>query len=76
MYMDNIGAVFLVKSQCSTKTKYIDVKHHYMQELMDENIIKLVFVRTDKNLADNYAKNILSKRFIAYFNIFNGHQRI
>ena len=67
MYIDNVGAMFLGNNQCSTRTKHIDVRHHYIRELIDQNIIKLIFVRTDKNFADYYTKNVSGERFTAYY---------
>ena len=67
MYMDNVGAMFLGNNQCSTRTKHIDMRHHYIRELIDQGIIKLIFVRTDKNSADFYTKNVSGERFIANF---------
>ena len=34
--VDNVGAIFLAKNKnASEKTKYVDVRHHYVRELMN-----------------------------------------
>jgi hypothetical protein len=60
VYVDNIGAMFLANNETSTRTKHIDVRHHFVRELVEgpNPIVQLVFVRSEKNRADPYTKNV------------------
>ena len=58
IYEDNIGAIFLVKiQQVSSRTKHIDVRHHYIRDLHESKRIEVRFKRTDKNSSDILTKN-------------------
>jgi hypothetical protein len=42
-------------------TKHIDVHHHFVREYIEDGIVKIVFVRSEENMADPFTKNM--KRF-------------
>ena len=57
--VDNTGAIELTKNwSTSTRTKHIDVQMHYIRELTEQGIIKVEFVRSGDNMADNFTKNL------------------
>ena len=43
----------------TTRTKHIDVRHHFVRELIEDGTVEVIFVRTDKNHAD-LLSNILN----------------
>jgi len=45
----------------SQRTKHVDVHYHFMQEFVVDGYIKIVFVKTDKNCADMFTKNVSSR---------------
>jgi hypothetical protein len=56
---DNTGSIQLANNWTSSgRTKHIDVRHHFLRELVERGIIKLVFVKTDENTADMFTKNL------------------
>ena len=58
IYEDNLGAMFLAKNaQVSARTKHIDVRHHYIRELLEQKKIQLKFIRSEDNAADIMTKN-------------------
>ena len=58
IYEDNLGAIFLTKNhQVSSRTKHIDVRHHYMRDLHESKHIEVRFKRTDNNSSDILTKN-------------------
>lgn len=68
IFEDNEGAIFLAKNQqVSMRTKHIDVRYHFIRDLVEEGLLKLEFVGTDENYADimtkNVSKDILRKLF-------------
>ena len=58
VYCDNIRAIHLA-NQNTTRgcTKHIDVRYHFIQNLIQEGILKVEFVRTEENIADIFTKN-------------------
>ena len=44
------------------KTKHIDVKYHFICEVLDDKLLELVKIHTDDNLAD-LTKNLPAERF-------------
>ena len=58
--MDNEGAIFLSNNESTTRTKHIDVKHHFVRELTEgpNPILKTKYVESSKNKADMYTKNL------------------
>ena len=62
--VDNTGAINLANNWSTTgKTKHIDVRFHYLQELVDQGMIKLNFVRLEENVADIFTKNLSASLF-------------
>ena len=58
VYEDNLGAIYLMKnSQISQRTKHIDIRHHYLRDLMDEGRLDVRFVRSEDNPSDIATKN-------------------
>jgi hypothetical protein len=64
LFIDNAGALFLVKNKStSQRTKHIDVRHHYMRNLVDEKIIEVDYVPTEENTGDLFTKNLQAEVF-------------
>ena len=60
---DNQGAIFLAKNETSTRTKHIDVRYHFIRELVEAGVIKIEYVNTKDNIADALTKNLSSEQF-------------
>ena len=59
---DNTGAIFLSKNQqVGSRTKHIDVRHHFIQEKVDNGEIVVQYVDTCLNPADLLSKNVSQK---------------
>jgi hypothetical protein len=57
VYEDNEGAVKLAnKPMASNMTKHVDIKHHYIRELVNANSVVVVSVGTTDMLADGVTK--------------------
>jgi Reverse transcriptase (RNA-dependent DNA polymerase) len=53
LYCDNAGAIDLARNfSTGGRTKHIDVRHHYLRELIDQGYIKVEFVGTADNVSD------------------------
>ena len=62
LYMNNQEAISIIKnSKDHTRTKHIDVQHHYIRELMREGVIVSRYVRSRENVADILTKALSKK---------------
>ena len=60
--VDNVSAIFMAETANSTnRTRHVDMRYHFVREYVEEGIIKILFVSTDKNLADMFTKNATKK---------------
>ena len=62
--VDNVGAIYLANNlNTSQRTKHIDVRYNYVREFVEDDFIKIYFVRTDENDADIFTKNTTTDIF-------------
>ncbi len=67
IYEDNLGAMFLAKNaQVSGRTKHIDVRHHFIRDLIREKSLELKFVKSENNPADIMTKNTNRELFLLH----------
>ena len=56
---DNVGAILLAhKTKTSHRTKHIDTHYHFVCKYIEDNVLKIVFVKSAENQADPYTKNM------------------
>ena len=55
---DNQGAVFLAKNKTPTRMKHVDVRYHFIRELIEQGVIQLEYINTKSNTADALTKNL------------------
>jgi hypothetical protein len=57
IHTDNQAAIRFAKDhQFHGRSKHIDIRHHFVRDCIDNNIIEPVYVSTDRNLADIFTK--------------------
>jgi hypothetical protein len=55
--MENTGATYLSNNQAvGSRTKHIDIRTHYVRNLINEEIIKTLLVKSENNAADIFTK--------------------
>ena len=65
--VDNTGAIYIANNYTTgQRTKHIDVRAHFVREYIEDDILKVVFVRTDDNKADIYTKNTSEELFLKH----------
>jgi hypothetical protein len=73
LYGDNRGAVDLTKTTKShSKVKHIDIRHHYIRELVQTGELKVDFIRGTENPADIFTKplpRLAHERYLSELNI-------
>ena len=61
---DNQSAIFLVKNQTyHARTKHIDVKYHYVREIIESGVMLLRKIDTKDNLSDMLMKVVSGVKF-------------
>ena len=51
MYIDNVGAIFLLKdTSVSQITTHIDVRHHFIRDCVEEGTAKIIFFYVQKKI--------------------------
>ena len=64
IYADNVGALFLAENAgTSQRTKHIDIRYHFIRDLIENGTIQINFIKTTDNDADIYTKNVSSELF-------------
>nr|GEW97730.1 putative ribonuclease H-like domain-containing protein [Tanacetum cinerariifolium] len=62
IFIDNNNTIFIIKNPIfHSKTKHIEIRHHFIRDCNEKKLIQMVKIHTDKNVAD-----FLTKAFNAY----------
>ena len=68
---DNIGAIFLAhNTKTSHRTKHIDTHYHFVREYVEDNVLKIVFVKSADNQADPYTMNVGEESFMKNADVY------
>ncbi|GJZ46214.1 retrovirus-related pol polyprotein from transposon TNT 1-94 [Tanacetum coccineum] len=63
MYCDNRSAIALCCNNVQhSRSKHIDIRHHFIKEQVEKGVVELYFVTTDYQLADIFTKALLRER--------------
>nr|GEW87486.1 hypothetical protein [Tanacetum cinerariifolium] len=64
LYCDNRSAIALCCNNVQhSRSKNIDIRHHFIREQVERGVVELYFVTTDYQLADIFTKALLRLRF-------------
>ncbi|GKD07089.1 hypothetical protein Tco_1186774, partial [Tanacetum coccineum] len=57
IYIDNESTICIVKNPIfHSKTKYIEIRHHFINDSNEKKLIQMIKIHTDKNVADLLTK--------------------
>ena len=63
-YCDNISAINISKNLVQhSRTKYIDIRHHFIQSLVEDKVIEIKCVPKKNQLTDILTKGLDASRF-------------
>ncbi|GJX48080.1 putative ribonuclease H-like domain-containing protein [Tanacetum coccineum] len=75
IYIDNESTICIVKNPVfHSKTKHIEIRHHFIRDSNEKKLIQMIKIHTDKNVADLLTKAFDVSRFqylIASIGMFN-----
>ncbi|GKA52301.1 retrovirus-related pol polyprotein from transposon TNT 1-94 [Tanacetum coccineum] len=64
LYYDNHSSIALYCNNVQhSRSKHIDIRHHFIREQVEKGVVKLYFVTTDYQLADIFTKALPRERF-------------
>ena len=64
MRVDNVRAIFMSKNTSTSGcTKYIDIRYQYVNEMILDGFLKVLFVKTSENTVDVFTKNVRSETY-------------
>nr|GEZ27715.1 retrovirus-related Pol polyprotein from transposon TNT 1-94 [Tanacetum cinerariifolium] len=64
LYCDNCGAIALCCNNVQhSRSKHIDIQHHFIREQVEKCVVELYFVTTDYQLADIFTKALPKEQF-------------
>jgi len=49
-----------------TRSKHIDIRYHYVREVISRKYARVFFINGDQNPADMFTKNLGSVKFLKY----------
>lgn len=57
--VDNIGAIFMSENvSTSSRTKHVDLRTKFVMEYVEDEFIKIIFVKSEDNTSDILTKNV------------------
>jgi gluconate kinase len=64
LYCDNLSAIYISKNPIQhSRTKHIDIRHHFIKDLVEEKVVTLEHVDIEEQLADIFTKALDAKQF-------------
>lgn len=67
LFNDNVGAQQLAKNPVHhPRTKHIDIRYHFVRELIEEGVITTNYLCTGDMIADIFTKNVTKAKHIRF----------
>ena len=64
LYCDNLSAMNISKNPLQhSRTKHIDIRHHYIQSLVEDKIINLQHISSKNQLANIFTKGLDASKY-------------
>jgi hypothetical protein len=74
VHEDNLGTIDVLSNAVNNgRTKHIDVRHFWVRELVNDGIIRMQHIDTDKNVADFLTKPLVGQKFRTFRDAILGH---
>lgn len=57
VHVDNVGAIFMSRSNVnSITTRHVNMRYRFIRELVEDETIEILFIKTKENVADLFTK--------------------
>jgi len=69
VFIDNIGAIEMLESKNGKcRTKHVDTRYHWIREYILDEMVKVMYVKSEDNVADICTKNLQGKLYDKHSN--------
>ena len=76
VHCDNVGAIYLgYNAKTSQRTKHVDMQYKYINEYVEDGIIKVSYVTSENNDADVFTKNTNEATFLKHSSKFMSERK-
>ena len=66
LFCDNTSAINISKNPVlHSRTKHIEIRYHFIRNLVEDKVLELCFIPTEHQLADLFTKPLDSSRFVS-----------
>ena len=73
--VDNVGAIYMSQNQASTsRTRHMDTRWFYVNDLQDEKVIIVKFVRSEHNISDVATKNVTAEMMNSHIDVITAER--
>ena len=73
--VDNVGAIYMSQNQASSsRTRHMDTRYHFVNDMQANGFIKLRFVKSKKNVADIATKNVTGEIYESHVDTVTGER--
>ena len=73
--VDNVGAIYMSQNQASSKrTRHMDTRWFYVNDLQDDGLIVVKFVRSEDNVSDVATKNVTADTMKKHINALTANK--
>ena len=67
IHCDNMSAIAMTRNPVfHSRTKHIEIRHHFIRELVEKQEIELQFCKTGEQLADIFTKALPTDKFLHF----------
>ena len=57
--IDNVGAIFMSENKTSSnRTRHMDTRWHFVNQMQEDGLVKIIFVKSEENISDIGTKNV------------------
>jgi len=75
VYVDNVGAIFMSENpSSSTRTRHMDTRWHYVNDMQRNGLIKVEFVKSADNISDVETKNVTGEIYDAHIDKYTSNK--
>lgn len=72
LFCDNKSSILMSKSnENSKRAKHIDIKNHFLKDVVNDKILDIDYISSENNLADIFTKSLSKELFIRFRNQMN-----